>query len=93
MGSCKEVITPGVKEVSSSSEPAWFARQVEKEDEDPEEWEKDQWAGRALPGPIWQFVADVVGQQFEIKTGSAKECFGRAWGPYSSFKEVYIEAK
>ena len=35
MGSCKEVITPGVKEVSSSSEPAWFERQVKK-NEDPE---------------------------------------------------------
>ena len=40
MGSCKEVIIPGiteVKEASSSSEPAWFERQVKKNDEDPEE--------------------------------------------------------
>ena len=34
MGSCKEVITPGVKEVSSSSEPAWFEEQVKKKKND-----------------------------------------------------------
>ena len=46
MGSCKEVITPGVKEVSASSEPAWFERQVKDNDEYLED------AGRACTGPI-----------------------------------------
>ena len=45
MGSCEEVITPGVKEVSSSSEPAWFERQVKEHDEYAED------AGRACTGP------------------------------------------
>ena len=45
MGFRKEVITPGVKEVSSSSEPAWFERQVKENDEYLED------AGRACTGP------------------------------------------
>ena len=52
MGSCKEVITLGVKEVSSSSEPAWFEQQVKENDENLEESVEGQSSGRAFTGPI-----------------------------------------
>ena len=45
MGACREVITPGVKEVSSASEPPWFERQAKKGDEDIGESEDDESAG------------------------------------------------
>ena len=60
MGSCKEVSTPGVKEVSTSPEPAWFERTRKEEHEEWKELVKDPTSGRAGTGttPKKEFSRD-----------------------------------
>ena len=61
MESCKSLITPGVKEVTSSSEAAWFEQQQEEDDEDLDESEKEEGAKGIrddyvpIPGPTREF--------------------------------------
>ena len=52
MGSCKEVIAPGVKEAPSLSEPAWFEQQAKKNGEGPYASEEDETTGRGFSVPI-----------------------------------------